>query len=206
MASINASIKALLDQSSRQAQNLALNYMIAPIEDALNKALKAAGNLFIDPDEEPLEGGYIDIDTDGPNPDKKKRRHLHTVRPEGTEAKEIKRPTGISFDWCEPEKLEGRAYGWKFSEALMTILLDKTLFTPILEWPPSAKNDHLIKILVGFATHAIEIEFIDNESRLKGVLDKKLIDQFDGWMGEDNRIAPRLYRLFMNNVGRIGAK
>ncbi len=196
MDSIYKSIEALIDKSSRQAQNLALNLMIAPIESALNKALKAAGNLFIDPNEDPMAGGEHG---DGPEPVKPGKR-LFTPQIEGDPAKEIKRPTGISFEFQEPEQLEGRGYGWKFSGSLMTILLDKTEFIPALTWPPKTRNDSTTKSVVFAASHAIELEYIANEENLKGVISSKLINQISTWLGERNGIAPRLYKLFMQSI------
>lgn len=200
MASIHEAIKDLLDKSSRQAQNLALNLMIAPIETALNKAIKGAGNLLIDPLEEPMLGSEHG---DGEISEKKARR-IFTPAANGIPAKERKRPTGISFDWRTPEQLEGRAYAWELSGSLLIILLDETLFKPILDWPPTAKNDHLQKMVINFASNAIQMEFINDERKLKGIIDPKLIGQISSWLGKDGYIAPRLIGLFLRSMRTQG--
>lgn len=197
MTSIHEAIKDLLDKSSRQAQNLALNLMIAPIESALNKALKGVGDLFLDPNEDPMIGGERG---EGPGPEKKRKRYLFSPVKDGEQAKEIRRPTGISFDWRSPDQLEGRAYAWELSGALLMILLDETLFAPILDWPPTQRNDHITKIVVGFASNAIQMEYLNDEKKLKGVIDQKLINQISTWMTERTYIAPRLMGMFLRAI------
>jgi hypothetical protein len=190
MEQIHEAIKSLLEKSEQQAQNLALKAMTAPIESALNKALKGAGLLHIDPNEEPEEGGGHG---DGPGPVKPGKRK-YTPTPEGDPAKEVKHPTGVRFDFRPDEKLEGRAYGWEISGKTMTVLLAESLFKPVIEWPPKARDKHVAHIIVGFVAHAIEMEYWDDEKSLRGVVTDKLIDRISGWAQTKAKVAPYLYR------------
>jgi Histidine kinase-, DNA gyrase B-, and HSP90-like ATPase len=182
MSAIAEAIKPLIDKSEQQAQNLALKAMTAPIESALNKALKGAGLLHIDPNEEPEEGGGHG---DGPGPVKPGRRK-YTPTPEGDAAKEVKHPTGVRFDFRPDEK--------EISGRTMTVLLAESLFKPVIEWPPKARDKHVAHIIVGFVAHAIEMEYWDDEKSLRGVVTNKLIDRISGWAQTKAKIAPYLYR------------
>jgi Histidine kinase-, DNA gyrase B-, and HSP90-like ATPase len=193
MSAINEAIKPLLDKSEQQAQNLALKEMTAPIESALNKALKGAGLIYCDPNEEPEEGGPHGDGPPNPEPGPRRKRKF-TPTNEGDPAKEIKSPTGVQFDFRDDEKLEGRAYGWEISGLTMTVLLAKSLFKPIINWPPQARDKHVAHIIVGFVAHAIEMEYWDNEKRLLGFITKKLNDRLHGWATTKEKIAPYLYR------------
>ena len=83
MASIQKQITPLLKKSSQQAAYLALKMMAAPIEAQLTRALKAAGILHVDPDEDPLDGGGRG---DGPGPVKRGKK-LHTPVDDGDPAR-----------------------------------------------------------------------------------------------------------------------
>jgi hypothetical protein len=191
MNAIHEAIKPLLDKSEQQAQTLALKAMTAPIESALNKALKGAGLLHCDPNEEPEEGG---LHGDDAEPRHTKGKRLITPIPEGEPAKEVKHPTGVHFDFRDDEQLEGRAYAWQISGRALTVLLAKSIFKPVINWPPKARDKHVAHIIVGFLVHAIEMEYWDNEKSLRGVITKKLNDRLGDWAGTPAKIAPYLYR------------
>jgi hypothetical protein len=195
MDAIHDAIKALIEKSEQQAQALALNGMVAPIESALNKALKAAGLLHIDPDEEPELGPG----PDHPDPpdDPKPRDHVIMPKPEGDPAKEVKKPTGVRFEFRKDATLEGKAYSWEISGPTMTVLLGEDLFKPVINWPPKARDKHTAHMIVGILSHAIEIEYWANENVLRGVITSKLKNRIEGWVatnGKEVRIAPYLYR------------
>lgn len=194
MDGIHAAIKRLLELSAKQSQFLALNAMIAPIETSLNRALKGAGLLFVDPNEEPDGGSH----GDGPGPVKPGNR-LQTPQDEGEPAKEIPRPRGINFDWRTQAELRGRAYDWHFSGPMMTILLDADLFKPVIDWPPSSQNEHLTKQIVGFLSAAIENQYLVNSRDMRGVLTPKLIKQIEEWSAT-NHVAPYLYRTIITQM------
>ena len=194
MDAIHDTIKSLIERSEQQAQALALNAMVAPIESALNKALKAAGLLNHDPNEEPDQGG---LHGDGPGPTENKQKRVVTPTPEGDPAKEVKKPTGVRFEFRKDATLEGKAYSWEISGPTMTVLLGEELFKPVINWPPKARDKHTAHMIVGILSHAIEIEYWANEPVLRGVITPKLKNRIDGWVATNSkqvRIAPYLYR------------
>jgi hypothetical protein len=117
-----------------------------------------------------------------------------TPTPDGDPAKGIRRPTGVRFDFRDDQRLEGRAYTWEISGPTMTVLLAKSLFKPVIDWPPKARDKHVAHIIVGFVTHAIEMEYWDNEKRLGGVVTNRLIDRLKTWAATSDHIGPYLYR------------
>lgn len=192
-ANIYEAIKDLVAAAEEQAQDLALNAMAASIEMPLNKAMKKAGVLFIDEDEEPTEGGY----EDGEGNRGKGGKHLRTPIAEGTPAAAPPRPTGVKVDYRD---LNGRAFGWHISGKLMTIELDKKRFAKVLKWPPGIRDEHTIRLIVSFLSHALEMEFYENEHSLKHTVTPKLYKQIEEWAAtNEKKIAPYVYAALMDS-------
>src|SRR6516165_6978510 len=101
-----------VDRIEHQAHNLALREMTAPIESALNKAMKGASILRLDEEDE-AEDAFVNGEEEGfPNPDPDPKPELPIIypsNPEGPiEAKEITKPTGVRIDFWPRAKLEGK--------------------------------------------------------------------------------------------------
>ena len=196
MASIQEQLKLLLEQSSQQASYLALKIMAAPIEAQLTKALKAAGILHIDPEEEPMEGGEHG-DTDR---HVKRGKRLYTPVDEGDPGKPIPRPTGIQIAWRTREQLEDKLWNWDISGKLMTIELDKEQFQDTVGFPPKIRELHVVQLVASLLSHAIEMEYWNSSGSLVGVLTPKLRSQLAQWASESSRIAPYLNRTILEYV------
>src|SRR5262249_292013 len=185
---INAAIKALLEKSQQQSQNLALRAMTAPIEAALNKAMRGAGILHM---EEAEESGFP-VGPPNPEPPEPGER-VGPLTEEGNPAKPAAKPTGVSIEWLESSKMEGRAYGWHLSGKQIIIQLDRDLFHPVMDWPPKFREPHVVHILVSLIAHAVEMEWQGNPDSLRGVMARRLVDKLDDWANEPKKIAPYLY-------------
>jgi hypothetical protein len=68
------------------------------------------------------------------------------------------------------------------------------LFKPVIDWPPKARDKHVAHIIVGFVAHIIEMQYWDDEKRLRGVVTDKLISRIGEWAQTKEKIAPYLYR------------
>jgi hypothetical protein len=196
---IHEAIKSLLEKAQDQATSLALLELTAQIEDPINNALKAAGALFIDPDEEAEGGGDHnngeDADGDG------KKKELRTPRNNGEPAKERPRlPTGIKIEYVPKATLEGRAFSWDVADRLMTIRLEKEMFSAVLGWPPKMREKHTVHLVVAFLSHAIEMLYWDETKKLQRAVSKVLYEQIDGWAGEREKIAPFFYNCVIEGV------
>jgi hypothetical protein len=194
--SIHAEIRELLKASSQQASYLALKMMTAPIEAQLTRALKGAGVLHVDPDEEPVEGGG----GDGPGP-VEPGSHVRSAVDDGDPAKEAKRPTGIQIDWRKKEQLEGKLWSWEISGRQMVILLDEDQFKPTIGYPPKLRDQLVIQLVAAILSHAVEMEYLVNEPALIAALTPKLHKQVQEWAQNHNAIAPYLNRAILDSVG-----
>jgi hypothetical protein len=196
MNSIHAEINELLKASVQQASYLALKTMTAPIETQLTRALKGAGVLYVDPDEDPFEGG----DGDGPGPVKPGER----VRPpvdDGDPAKEAKRPTGVQIEWATPEFLAGKLWSWEISGRQMKIVLDENQFKPTIGYPPKLRDQLVIQLVAAILSHAVEMEFWNNDAVLTAAVTPKLRKQLEEWADTYQKIAPYLNRAILESVG-----
>ena len=196
--SIYKQIEPLLLKSEHQAHNLALREMTAPIESALNKAMKGAGILRLDEEDE-AEDAFVNGEEEGfPNPDPDPKPELPIIyppNPEGPiEAKEITKPTGVRIDFCPRAKLEGKAFNWQFSGKQMTVVLAEELFKPVLGWPPAIREKHVIHLVVAFVSHAIEVEFRNAPANLAGVISRKFFEFVNTQAGDTrDDLAPYVY-------------
>ena len=204
MESIHDAIKPLLDKAKEQATNLALLEMTAEIEAPLNKALKAAGALFIDPDEEPGIGGIFHNDEEGgEEPDPRPgdiEAEARNPQDDGDPAKEIIKPNGIKIEYVPKARLEGRAFAWEVNDKLLTIKLEKERFSELIGWPPNVRNQHVIELVVSFLSHAIDMMFWDQEAALRKAVSKSLFKQIEGWSTTREKIAPYLYNRIIGGV------
>jgi anti-sigma regulatory factor (Ser/Thr protein kinase) len=196
MESVHQTIRELLEKSQQQAQNLALKAMTAPVEAQLKKAMRGAGILHHDPQELPEDRGEPDPGL----PAETRSKRLVTPKPEGPEAKETPRPTGVKIEYLEPEQLEGKAFGWSLSGKLMVISLDKSMFMPVLGWPIDVRGMHIAHMVVGFVAHGIEMEYWGGKNSLRGVVTRKLSDQIEKWATDEKAIMPYLYREMMEGI------
>jgi hypothetical protein len=200
MKSIYDVIKPLLDKSKEQATNLALLELTAQIQAPINKALKGAGLLHCNPDEDALEGGLAEGDGPGPGPDPDSKQSIHNPADAGEQAKEIKHPTGIKIDYVEKARLDGRAFAWDIEDRLMTIKLEKEMFTDVLGWPPRLRDKHVVHIVVSFLCHAIDMMYWDDTAHLRKAVTKKLFSQIEEWATKPEKIAPYLYNEVIGGV------
>lgn len=205
---IHQQIKELLEESEQQSKTLALAAMIAPIENELNRNLKRAGLLFVNPEEEEeiiiSDDGIIDPDPDpdpGPMPPLPGDTEKVSLDVEGDPAGPTNKPTGIHFDWRTREQLEGNAWYYEIRGPLMVILLDEEMFSNVIKWPPGERDYHIMHTFVGFVSYAIEREYLENEERVRRVITPKLAGQLGAWATERNGIAPLLYRELLPGSG-----
>ena len=96
--SIHAEIKEILARSAKQADHLVLKGMTFPIEAALNQALKAAGILHINEEDEAEPGGHGDGERGEGGGGGANGNNARPVRDEGAEAKPHK-PRGVKIVW-----------------------------------------------------------------------------------------------------------
>lgn len=193
MASIHEQITPLLEKSSQQAEYLALKIMATPIETQLTKALKAAGILHVDPDEDPMDGGG-DGDVLGPV---KPGKRPQTPIDEGDPAKPVGKPTGVQIAWRNREQLEDKLWNWDISGKIMTIQLDKDQFQETVGYPPKIRERHVLQLVTSLLSHAIEMEYWNDADSLISVVTPKLRKQIDNWASESSRIAPYLNRTIL---------
>jgi len=196
MTSIHEQIKELLRESAEQASYLKLEGMTAPIEAQLTRALKGAGILHVDPDEEPEEGGEFGR-TDKPV---KPTKRAHEPKDEGDAAKELNRPTGVQIVWRTREQLEDKLWSWEISGKRMAILLDKDQFRATIGYPPKVRDDSVIQIVASFLSHAIEIEYQLNSPGLRNALTPTLLKEIATM--EPYRVAPYLNRRILEKASK----
>jgi hypothetical protein len=191
MASISAEIEPLLEKSAQQASHLTLHGMTAPIEAALTKALRGAGVLYVDPDEEPEQGGE---QGEGAGPIERGDR-LHTPKPEGEEAKEANKPTGVLIEWLPRDKLGGKAYKWEVRGNQMIITLEIEQHELTVKFPPNFRDQHVVQLIASYLSHAIEFEYYNDSPALFHTITPKLRKQIVEWAQSDEQwIAPYLNR------------
>jgi hypothetical protein len=194
MESIKNAIKPLLDKAKDQATTLALLQLTAQIEEPLNKAIKGAGLLHYDPEEEGEPGG---IPNDGPPADEPSKKDVHTPVDEGEPAKEKQQqPTGIRIE----NTLEGRAFAWDVTGKLMTIKLEKEMFSEVLGWPPKMRDKHVVHLVVSFLSHAIDMMYWSDSEKLRKAVSKALYQQIEDWASEPEKIAPFFYNRVIGGV------
>lgn len=192
MRSINTEIKDLLKQSAQQASYLALKGMVSPIESHLTRALRAAGVLYVPPDEEPEEGKGRG-EGEGPvTPGTK----VYTPTNEGDPGREADKPTGVMIDWRTPEQLAGKGWDWQINGKSLVILLDVEEFKQTIGWPPHTRDRHVLQIIASLLSHAIEMEYWNNTPRLVGIVTPRLHRQLEDWAGS-TKIAPHLNRAIL---------
>jgi anti-sigma regulatory factor (Ser/Thr protein kinase) len=191
--SIYRQIEALLKQSANQASYLALKEMTVPIEAQLTRALKGAGVLHVDPEEEPEEGGTFG-DTDTPVTPSKQTR---TPVEDGDDAQPQK-PTGVQIDWRDKDQLEGKLWSWEITGKQMLLLLDKDQFRVTIGYPPKVRDQVVVQLIAALLSHAIEAEYRLGSPALKLALTSKLRKQIEEWALEDpHKIAPYLNRAIL---------
>jgi anti-sigma regulatory factor (Ser/Thr protein kinase) len=195
IASIHAEISELLKRASQQASYLALKVMTAPIEVQLTRALKGAGILHVDPDEESAPGEGNGHGQQG------KPNRTRTPIDDGDTAKEAKRPTGVQIDWRTKEQLGGKLWSWEITGRRMLILLDREQFEPTIGYPPKLREQHVVQLVASILSHAIEAEYRQDISALMGALTPKLYQQVKEWAENHNMIAPYLNRTILESVG-----
>jgi hypothetical protein len=201
MNSIHAEIRELLKASSQQASYLALKMMTAPIETQLTKALRGAGVLYVDPDEELDEQIPVDGPPGPPGPEPAPKEPLQNPIDEGDPAKEAKRPTGVQIDWATTEFLAGKLWSWEISGRQMKIVLDENQFKPTIGYPPKLRDQLVIQLVAAILSHAIEMEYWNNEANLTAALTPKLRKQVEEWANTYEKIAPYLNRTILESVG-----
>ena len=194
MESINEAIKPLLAKAKDQATNLALLELTAKIQEPINKAIKGAGLLHYDPEEEPVAGGIRLGD------DVADKTQLHAPKDVGDPGKEITRPTGIKIEYVSKATLEGRAFAWDIAEKLMTIKLEKEMFSEILGWPPKMRDKHVVHLVVSFLSHAVDLLYCDEGEKLRRAVSKGLYEQIENWATQPEKVAPYLYNRIINGV------
>ena len=201
MDSIHSQIAELLEESATEAKTLALANMVAPIETTLQKALKGAGVLYHDPEEEPTDGGIGGGGGGGGGDGGAGGKKLHTPTDEGEEAKpHTPKPTGVKVEFLTREQLEGKLWHWVVSGKNMVVSLDKDWFN-VLGWPPKDADRRLIELVAGILSHALEFEYhINNSAALEQILTRKLRTQMDGWFNDNGKIAPYLNRAILEAV------
>jgi anti-sigma regulatory factor (Ser/Thr protein kinase) len=201
MDSIFTAIEPLLKRSEKHAESLALNAMLAPIENDINKALRSAGILAVDPEEEPTPGG-LDGEEAGvinPSPTGPNGVEARTPVVNGEPAKPTPQPTGVRVEYKEPEKLEGKGFSWEVSDKLLIITLDKSLLKPVLGWPIKVRDEHVKHLIVSFVSHAIEADHMRKKG-IERILTKAMREKVLKWADEEQKIAPYLYAELLRNT------
>lgn len=202
MESINEAIKPLIDKAKERATNLALLEMAAQIEGPINKALKAKGALFIDPNDETnvgvfnndVDGGSINDPSPGPN------EAVREPKDDGDPAKDIAKPNGIRIEYADKAALEGRAFAWDITGKLLTIILERERFSDLLGWPPRMRERIVVDLVVSFLSHAIDMMFWDKTEDLRRAVSKNLFVQIEEWAGKKEKIAPYFYNHIISGV------
>jgi hypothetical protein len=194
MESIQAQIEELISRSAQQASYLALKGLTAPIESHLTRALRAAGLLHVDPDEEPEEGPGRG-EGEGPVASGSK---LYTPTDTGDPGREANKPTGVMIDWRTPEQLAGKVWDWQINGKALVILLDKDEFSQTIGWPPSLRDRHVLQLIASYLAHALEMEYWNNTPRLVGIVTPRLQLQIEQWAGAE-KIAPYLNRAVLTS-------
>ena len=205
--SIHEEIKALLDKAEQQAQSLALDVMTAPIEAAITAAMKGAGLLHIELDALPIPAGGIG-EGEGPvNPGPGDKHEVFDLGHEGEPAVKAPRATGVRVEWSDA--LEGRAFGWRLDGPSFTVILDRKLFAPVTGWPAKLRDHHVIHMIIGMLSHALEMEYWGGRQDLRKVLAKDFAAQIERWAEERQAdislIAPHVYRRLIESA-RLPAK
>jgi hypothetical protein len=199
MESIHVAIEPLLKKAKEQATDLALLEMTAQIEAPINKAMKAAGLLNVDPEDEALNDKTSRNEEDGGDRVGKNQR-LYPLKETGEPAKEIAQPTGVRIEYVEKDKLEGRAFGWDINGKLMTIKLEKEMFSEILGWPPKMRDKHVVHLVVSFLSHAFDMLYWDETENLRRAVSKSLYQQIEDWASQPVKIAPYLYKHIISSI------
>lgn len=189
---IYGQIRELLEKSSEEAAYVALQGMTAPIETRMTRALRGAGLLHVDPDEDPTEGGEFGA-TDEPIDERSEQ--ARTAVDDGDPAKEAAKPTGVQIVWRTREQLEDKLWSWEISGKQVLIMLDKDQFIGTVGYPPKVRDLLVIQLVATLLSHAVEMEYQVGSPVLSRILTPKLHKQLGEW--EPGRIAPYLNRAIL---------
>jgi hypothetical protein len=147
--------------------------------------------LYVDPDEEPEKGGEHG---NGPGPVEPGSR-LHTPKPDGDEAKEADKPTGVAIEWLPREKLGGKAYKWEVRGKQLIITLEIEQHERTIKIPPNFRHPHVVQLVASYLSHAIDFEYWNNSPALFHTITPKLRKQIEEWAQSNEQwIAPYLNR------------
>jgi anti-sigma regulatory factor (Ser/Thr protein kinase) len=195
---IYAQIRPLLEKSAQQASALQLSLIATPIEQQLTRALKGAGILSVEPEEEPTEPAPEG--SPRPEPPDELRPKLFPPANDGDEAEAAGPPTGVMIDWRTREQLEDKLFSWEITGRQMLILLDEDQFKPTIGFPPRLRELHVIQLVAAILAHAIEAEYRLDRGGLIRAVTPGLRRQLDEWDTQPSGIAPYLNRAILEAV------
>jgi hypothetical protein len=92
------------------------------------------------------------------------------------------------------------AFAWDITGKLMTIKLEKEMFSEVLGWPPKMHDKHVVHLVVSFLSHAIDMMYWSDSEKLRKAVSKALYQQIEDWASEPEKIAPFFYNRVIGGV------